>query len=561
MRTIAVLPVKRFDDAKQRLDATLSAGTRRALAEAMVTDVLHALRRAERIDGVVVVTGESGAEALARAYDAERSPTTTAATRTRRAPASTGRSSAAPSACCSCPATARRSTRRGRRAAGRRHERAGVVIVPDRHGTGTNALLLAPPDAIAPSFGPGSRERHEEAAAPAARAGGSRELPSLVLDVDTAEDLAVAARRARRAHRRRRAHARAAGAARGWAACGARAMSRAAWALAACPRCGPGDDLAALLARRRAARRRRARASPTRSSRRPRARSSRSATSSRSERARELARDARQGPAPRAGRPRRVRRGRARGARRAHLPHAPRVRVRQRGRRRVERARDGTLVAPPPRPRRERPRAARRAPGRPRRRDRRLVRPRLAPRPVRRGDRRGRPRAARRLARAPRRAGRELRATSIAIADEAAAAADLARAKDSREPAVVVRGLGRHVTDDDGPGAAALMRPAPRTVRLTAQPAVQLPSRTTVAAPPRGVWTSPRRPARRPSAPGPPATRWRACRPTDRPRSARRSCTSPCPGVLVGHRGRRAEGDHARGRRLHDGRRAGAPER
>ena len=71
MRTCAVLPVKRFDDAKQRLDKTLNAGTRRALAEAMVSDVLHALRRAERIDKVVVVTGENGAEALARAYDAE----------------------------------------------------------------------------------------------------------------------------------------------------------------------------------------------------------------------------------------------------------------------------------------------------------------------------------------------------------------------------------------------------------------------------------------------------------------------------------------------------------
>ena len=64
-----MLPVKRFDDAKQRLDKTFNAGTRRALAEAMVSDVLHALRRAERIDKVVVVTGESGAEALARAYD------------------------------------------------------------------------------------------------------------------------------------------------------------------------------------------------------------------------------------------------------------------------------------------------------------------------------------------------------------------------------------------------------------------------------------------------------------------------------------------------------------
>ena len=40
-----------------------------------------------------------------------------------------------------------------------------------------------------------------------------------------------------------------------------------------------------------------------------------------------------------------------------------------------------------------------------------------------------------------------------------AAAADLVRDKDSREPAVVVRGLGRHVTPEDGPGAAALLRP------------------------------------------------------------------------------------------------------
>jgi len=56
-------------------------------------------------------------------------------------------------------------------------------------------------------------------------------------------------------------------------------------------------------------------------------------------------------------------------------------------------------------------------------------------------------------------AGRDLRATWIAVADEAAAAADLVRAKDSREPAVVVRGLGRHVTAEDGPGAVALLRP------------------------------------------------------------------------------------------------------
>jgi coenzyme F420-0:L-glutamate ligase/coenzyme F420-1:gamma-L-glutamate ligase len=56
--------------------------------------------------------------------------------------------------------------------------------------------------------------------------------------------------------------------------------------------------------------------------------------------------------------------------------------------------------------------------------------------------------------------GRELLVTSVAVADSVAAAADLARAKDSLEPVVVVRGLERFVTREDGPGAAALRRPA-----------------------------------------------------------------------------------------------------
>ena len=57
-------------------------------------------------------------------------------------------------------------------------------------------------------------------------------------------------------------------------------------------------------------------------------------------------------------------------------------------------------------------------------------------------------------------AGRELAATWIAVADQAAGAADLARAgKDAGEPVVLVRGLERFVTADDGPGATALVRP------------------------------------------------------------------------------------------------------
>jgi 2-phospho-L-lactate/phosphoenolpyruvate guanylyltransferase len=190
MRTCAVLPVKRFDDAKQRLDRTLSTGTRRALAEAMVSDVLHALRRAHGIDKVIVVTGESGAEALARAYDAESIPDD-----------DRGHSHAARSGVDwaleraydrvllvpgDCPALDPNEVddlvRDGMSAP-------DVVIVPDRHGEGTNALLLAPPDAIAPSFGPGSRARHEQAAQAAGARWRIAEPRSLVLDVDTAEDL------------------------------------------------------------------------------------------------------------------------------------------------------------------------------------------------------------------------------------------------------------------------------------------------------------------------------------------------------------------------------------
>jgi coenzyme F420-0:L-glutamate ligase/coenzyme F420-1:gamma-L-glutamate ligase len=55
--------------------------------------------------------------------------------------------------------------------------------------------------------------------------------------------------------------------------------------------------------------------------------------------------------------------------------------------------------------------------------------------------------------------GRELSATVIAVADEVAAAADLVRSKDEGVPVVVVRGLGRYVGAEDGPGAAALRRP------------------------------------------------------------------------------------------------------
>lgn len=54
--------------------------------------------------------------------------------------------------------------------------------------------------------------------------------------------------------------------------------------------------------------------------------------------------------------------------------------------------------------------------------------------------------------------GRELHATQIAVADQLAAVADLARAKDALQPVVLVSGAARHLTEEDGPGAAAILR-------------------------------------------------------------------------------------------------------
>lgn len=194
MSTIAVLPVKRFDEAKQRLGETLREGARRALAEAMLTDVLTALRRARRVDGVIVVTREHAADALARAQDAQ----------TIRDPDEPGHN---PAARAGVQWAIEQGARRALLVPGdcpaldpaevddlllaQPHSEARVTIVPDRHGTGTNALVLCPPDAIAPSFGPGSRARHQQLARAAGAECRIAEPPSLALDVDTIEDLAA----------------------------------------------------------------------------------------------------------------------------------------------------------------------------------------------------------------------------------------------------------------------------------------------------------------------------------------------------------------------------------
>jgi 2-phospho-L-lactate/phosphoenolpyruvate guanylyltransferase len=191
VRTFAILPVKRFEEAKQRLRRALPPSARRALARAMVHDVLDALDRVRRVDRIVVVTAEEPVRALAAArgdavVDDPEEAGQSAAVSLGIARAQRGRADRVLLVPGDCPALWPQEVD----GMLRRHEGApGVVVVPDRHGTGTNGLLLAPPDVIAPSFGEGSRRRHLREALESGITPAVEPLVSLGLDVDTPGDL------------------------------------------------------------------------------------------------------------------------------------------------------------------------------------------------------------------------------------------------------------------------------------------------------------------------------------------------------------------------------------
>jgi 2-phospho-L-lactate guanylyltransferase len=195
MRTAAILPVKRFARAKQRLGASVEDPLRRELAEAMVADVLLALAHTESIEQTILVTGERAIAATARERgaivveddDEQGQPAAATLGVSRALAEGIERVLCVPGDCPTLdPAELERLLRLDPAS-----ERSEVVIVPDRHGAGTNGLLLAPPDAIAPSFGPGSCERHRALADAAGVGWRIERLPSLLLDIDTGEDLDV----------------------------------------------------------------------------------------------------------------------------------------------------------------------------------------------------------------------------------------------------------------------------------------------------------------------------------------------------------------------------------
>ncbi len=212
MKATAVLPVKRFEAAKQRLAAGIDETRRRALAAAMVADVLEAICAARTIERLIVVTGDPIAQELAADAGAEVVPDPEDAGHVQAAQAGIARAEAEGAELVAllagdCPLLDPRELDRLLTGVPGSY----VGIVPDRHGTGTNALVLSPPDAIVPAFGEGSCARHVDAARATGIPFGIEELPSIELDLDTPADVIALQRELERQPKRARRTAKALG--------------------------------------------------------------------------------------------------------------------------------------------------------------------------------------------------------------------------------------------------------------------------------------------------------------------------------------------------------------
>ncbi len=189
MAAFAVITIKRFDSAKQRLAESLDPDRRRKLAEAMLADVLAAVGRARRLAGTIVVTGEDRAREMAVAagatvVDDPDEGHSGAAVRgaDRAVELGADRVVLLPG---DCPLLDPREL--DRLLTGMPSP--WLAVVPDRHGTGTNSLAIAPPDSITPAFGEGSCERHLELARRAGIPHTRERVESLALDLDTPADV------------------------------------------------------------------------------------------------------------------------------------------------------------------------------------------------------------------------------------------------------------------------------------------------------------------------------------------------------------------------------------
>jgi len=187
----AIVPVKPLRRGKSRLAWVLSEEERTALNEYLLAHTLDTLKTIPEIEHILVISRDPGALALARSHGARTvqedgaphlNVALTRATIVAKNYTTNG--------ILIIPADLPLITSTDIRAMlNRAIDPPVVVVVPDRHHLGTNALLVSPAGLIQYSFGPGSYQIHCERAQQAGARLEICELPSLALDVDLPEDL------------------------------------------------------------------------------------------------------------------------------------------------------------------------------------------------------------------------------------------------------------------------------------------------------------------------------------------------------------------------------------
>jgi 2-phospho-L-lactate guanylyltransferase len=195
LKATAITPVKRFSSAKRRLATGIDGERREALVAAMLEDTLEAIGETRSIERTIVVSGDPRAQEIASAAGVEVLPDPADEGHVTAALAGIARAEVDGAECVvllpgDCPLLDPKELDRLLTGVPSSY----VAIVPDRHGTGTNALVLSPPSAIEPAFGEGSRARHVAAAREANIPFAVEELPSLALDLDTPADVVALTR-------------------------------------------------------------------------------------------------------------------------------------------------------------------------------------------------------------------------------------------------------------------------------------------------------------------------------------------------------------------------------
>lgn len=194
-RIWAVVPVKPLRGALRRLASTLDAPVRRELQVAMLTDVLGACAGASELAGVLVVTSDPEAAALARRLaDAcivpdHEPPRGMNAAVVRGLEAVTAQG-AHGALVLTADLPLVRATDIAHVLA-QDYDEPSVTLVPSLDGTGTNAMLLRPPGALRPRLGPDSLARHTSQALDRGLVARRLPIKGLALDIDTPRDLAA----------------------------------------------------------------------------------------------------------------------------------------------------------------------------------------------------------------------------------------------------------------------------------------------------------------------------------------------------------------------------------